>query len=309
MSEIVLFAGTANPTLAATIAELLNLPLGNCTIERFPDGEVSVHLRDSVRQKAVFIIQPTSPPVNEHLLELVALVDACRRAAAKEIIAVIPYFGYARSDKRQGRRVSMMASAVAGILQTVGIDRVLTFDLHVPQIEGFFRIPVDSLSAVPTLCNTLRDRLPSETVIVAPDAGRVTMATQYAQQLGTSVIVLHKQRESGRETSVTRIVGDVSGRACLIVDDMISTGGTIAKTVEALLNAGADPEIRIAATHGLFVDDAQSKLSHDSIRAVFVTDTIAQTQDWSSLNVVSIAPLIATAIERFKSDESLQGLL
>lgn len=309
MTEIILFSGTANPTLAATIAQTLNLPLGNCTIERFPDGEVSIHLLDSVRQKAVFIIQPTSPPVNDHLIELVAFVDACRRAAASQIIAVIPYFGYARADKRQGKRVSMMASAVAGILQTVGIDRVLTFDLHVPQIEGFFRIPVDSLSAVSTLCDTLRDKLPPETVIVSPDAGRVTMATQYAQQLGTSVIVLHKQRESGRETTVTRIVGDVRDRACLIVDDMISTGGTIAKTVEALLKAGAHPEISVAATHGLFLDDAQAKLSHGSIRAVFVTDTIAQRKDWSALNVVSIAPLITTAIERFMTDESLQGLL
>ncbi len=306
--EIVLFAGTANPALAAAIGQALNLPLGNCTIERFPDGEVSVHLLNSVRQKAVFIIQPSSPPVNDHLLELVAFVDACRRAAASQIIAVIPYFGYARADKRQGRRVSMMASAVSGILQSIGIDRVLTFDLHIPQLEGFFRIPVDSLSAVPTLCNVLRDELPPETVVVSPDAGRVTMATQYAQQLGTSVVVLHKHRESGRETEVTRMIGDVRDRSCLIVDDMISTGGTIAKTVEALLAAGAQPTIRVAATHGLLLEDAQTKLSHDSIHAVFVTDTIAQKQDWSKLRVVSIAPLITTAIERFRTDESLQGL-
>lgn len=309
MQEIVLFAGTANLTLATAIAQTLNLPMGNCITERFPDGEISVRLLDSVRQKAVFIIQPTSPPVNDHLVELIAFVDACRRAAASQIIAVIPYFGYARADKRQGQRVSMMASAVAEILQTVGVDRVITFDLHSPQIEGFFRIPVDSLSAVSTLCDTLREKLSPGAVVVSPDTGRVSMATQYAQQLGTSMVVLHKHRENGRETEVTRVIGDVRNRPCLIVDDMISTGGTIAKSVEALLDAGADHEIMVAATHGLLLEDAEAKLNHESIRAIFVTDTISQRKGWAKLHVVSIAPLIATVIQRFTVEESLSDLI
>lgn len=186
---------------------------------------------------------------------------------------------------------------------------MVTFDLHAPQIEGFFRIPVDSLTAVPTLCEALRNRLPPDVVVVSPDTGRVQMATQYAQRLDTSVVVLHKQRRSGTETEVTRIVGEVGDRSCLIIDDMISTGGTLARSIEALLNAGARPDITIASTHGLFIAGARAKLSHQSIRAIFVTDTVATPEtDWQQLQVVSIAPLIAKAIQRFLSDGSISDL-
>ncbi|HEY3230150.1 MAG TPA: ribose-phosphate pyrophosphokinase, partial [Roseiflexaceae bacterium] len=236
--DFLIFSGTANPDLAAAIARELGVRLGRCNVERFPDSELSVQLLEPVRRKEVFIIQPTSPPVNDHLIELLAFADACRRAAAERITAIVPYFGYARADKRHGRREPITASMVAHLLQAVAVDHVLTVDLHAPQIEGFFHAAVDSLTAVPTLCAALRDQLPPEIVVVAPDSGRVRMATQYAQRLGAPLVVLHKRRESSTETTVTHLVGDVRGRACLIVDDMIATGGTMAESVAALLAAG-----------------------------------------------------------------------
>jgi ribose-phosphate pyrophosphokinase len=300
MNNLVIFFGTANPKLAKAIAQELGLSLGNCSVEEFPDGEIGVQLLEPVRQKTVLLIQSTSPPVNDRLMELLALADACRRAAAERIIAIVPYFGYARADKRHGHREPITASVVAELLQVVGIDQVITLDLHAPQIEGFFRIPVDSLTAVPILCEAVRSLLPPEVVVVSPDTGRVQMASQYAQKLDTEVAVLHKQRRSSTETEVTRVVGEVRDRPCLIIDDMISTGGTIAKSIEALLDAGARPEITIAATHGLFLKDARAKLSHEAVKAVLVTDTVMpRYTNWLQLQVVSVAPLIAEAIRRF----------
>jgi ribose-phosphate pyrophosphokinase len=203
-----------------------------------------------------------------------------------------------------------MARVVADVLQVVGSGHVITVDLHTPQIEGFFHAPVDSLSAVPTLCQALRDRLPADVVLVSPDVGRVGMATRYAEQcLGAPVVVLHKRRVSGSETKVTHVVGEVSGRACLIVDDMISTGGTVAESITALLTAGARPEIMVAATHGLFVCNARKKLSHPAVREVLVTDTICVPErDWPQLRVVTIAPLIAGAVKRLMADGSFGDL-
>lgn len=309
MDNFILFAGTANPKLAQAIARELHVPLGACVSDRFPDGEVAVELQESVRQKSVFIVQSTSPPVNDHLVELLAFADACRRAAAKRITAIVPYFGYARSDKRHERSQPITASMVADLFQAVEINHVVTLDLHTPQIEGFFRIPVDSLTAVPTLERVLHQQLPPDVVVVSPDTGRVQMATKYAQKLDSSVVVLHKQRKSGSETEVIRIVGDVRDRPCLIVDDMISTGGTIQRSIEALLKAGARPEMTIAATHGLFVENARAKLSHPSVQAIFVTDSISPPEtDWPQLQIVSIAPLIAAAIQRFQANGSLSDL-
>jgi ribose-phosphate pyrophosphokinase len=305
-AELKIFSGTANPDLARNIARELGVTLGQCAIERFPDGETFVRLDEPVRGHMVFIIQPTSPPVNDHLIELLAFADACRRAAAARITAVVPYFGYARSDKRHERREPIMASMIADVMQTVGIDHVITIDMHAPQLEGFFHVPVDSLTAVDTLAHELRGRLSEGTVVVSPDAGRVRMATEYAHRFNTSVIVLHKRRESGAETAVTHLVGEVRDRPCLIVDDMISTGGTIAESVEALLAAGARPSITVAATHGLFLAGARDRLACAAVREVLVTDTVASTaQNWPLLRVVSIAPLIAAAIRRFLSGESL----
>jgi ribose-phosphate pyrophosphokinase len=307
--EFALFAGTPNPTLASAIARHLDMRLGACAVERFPDGELSVQLREPVRRKEVFIVQPTAPPINDHLIELLAFADACRRASAARITAIVPYFGYARADKRHGRREPITASMVADLLQAAGVQHVVTVDLHAPQLEGFFHTPVDSLTAVPTLCGALHDRLPHGAVVVAPDAGRVRMATEYAHRLGTSVIVLHKWRESGTETGVTHLVGEVRDRACLIVDDMISTGGTIAESIKALLAAGARPQITVAATHGLLLEGARDKLGHPAVREVLITDTVrVADQDWPCLRVVSVAPLIAAALQRFLADGSISDL-
>lgn len=307
--EFVIFAGTANPNLAAAIAGDLAMLPGACAIERFPDGETSVELLESVRRKEVFLVQPLSPPVNDHLVELLALADACRRAAAARITAVVPYLGYARSDKRHGRREPISGRMVADVLEAVGIDHVVTMDLHAPQIEGFFHIPVDSLTAVPTLCTILHERLPPGVVVVAPDAGALRMATDYAHRLKGTVAVLHKRRESGRGTEVTHLVGDVSGKPCLLVDDMISTGGTLASAIDALLNAGARPELTIAATHGLLLPGARQKLTHEAVKTVVVTDTVTgPPKDWESLRVASIAPVLAGALKRLLEHRTLGDL-
>jgi ribose-phosphate pyrophosphokinase len=307
--DFIIFAGTANTDLARAIAVELGVNLGASAVERFPDGEVSVRLDEPVRGREIFIVQPTSPPAGEHLVELLAFSDACRRASAASITAIVPYFGYARADKRHGRREPITASMVADLMQAVGIGHVVTVDVHAPQIEGFFRVPVDNLTAVGVLTDALRGRLPEGTVVVSPDTGRVRMATEFAHRLNTSLIVLHKRRESGTETEVTHLVGEVRDRACLIVDDMISTGGTIRESVEALLAAGARPAITVAATHGLLLDGARDKLSREGVREVFVTDTVPVTErDWPQLQVVSVAPLVAAAIRRFLADESLSDL-
>jgi ribose-phosphate pyrophosphokinase len=303
-----LFSGTANAALATAVAAELGVRLGLCAATRFPDGETSVQISEPVRGREVFLVQPTSPPVNDHLVELLAFADACRRSAAARFTAVVPYFGYARDDKRHGRREPITASLVARLMQVAGVDHIVTLDLHSEQIEGFFHVPVDSLTAVPTLCQTLRGRLPDGVVVVSPDAGRVAMATEYGHRLDCPVAILHKRRTSGTETVVTQVVGDVRDRPCLIVDDMISTGGTIARAVEALLAAGARREIVIAASHGLFVGDARAKLDHEAIQGVFVTDSVAADRPWPRLRVVPIAPLMAEAIGRLHAGGSLGDL-
>jgi ribose-phosphate pyrophosphokinase len=302
-NDFTIFSGRANVALATSVAVEMGARLGACSVERFPDGELSVRLDEPVRCREVFIIQPTSPPVNDHLIELLAFADACRRASAARITAVMPYFGYSRADKRSGRREPITASMVADLMQAVGVNHVVTIDLHASQIEGFFHIPVDSLTAAPVMAEALKPGLPAETVVVSPDAGRVRMATEYAQLIGAPVAVLHKERASGVETRVTRLVGDVRDRPCLIIDDMISTGGTIAESFDALLEAGARPEITVAATHGLLLHGARQKLSRPEAREILVTDTVAPpAPDWPRLRVVSIAPLIASALKRFLDD-------
>lgn len=305
-----IFAGRANVELAKRVAAEMGARLGARVVEEFPDGELSVRLEEPVRGREVFIIQPTSPPVNDNLIELLAFADACRRASAAHITAVAPYFGYARADKRVGRREPITASMVAEIMQAVGINHLITIDLHAAQIEGFFHIPVDNLTAAPVMAEALRPGLPEGIVVVSPDAGRVRMATEYARLLGAPVAVLHKERESGVETRVTRLVGDVRDRPCLIIDDMISTGGTIVESIEALRAAGARSGITVAATHGLLLAGAREKLMREDARETLVTDTVASNAPgWPRLRVVSIAPLIAATLRRFRADGLLSDRL
>lgn len=298
MSDLVLLAGSAHPRLASAVARELGLPIGNSTVERFPDGEISVHLHETVGLRRAFVILPTCAPVNDHVMELVAFADACRRAGASGITGVVPYFGYARSDRRDARDGPIMLAAVAAILQNAGVDHLIVIDPHSAGLEACLRIPVEVESAVPALALSLLGRLPEQTVIVAPDVGAVRLATHYAAILEKPVVVLHKRRTSARETAVTHVVGDVRDRPALIIDDMISTGGTIRRSVEALLNAGARPDIAIAATHALLLPGAKELLDIEAVTGVTVSDTIPPTSGWEKLHVVSIAPVLASAIRR-----------
>lgn len=298
-----LFSGTANTDLAIAIAGELGTTLGACSIDRFPDGELTVQYCEPVRRREVVIVQSLCPPVNDHLVELLAFADAARRAAAERIVAVVPYFAYARADKRHGRREPVTARMVADLFQAVGIDHVVTVDLHVPQIEGFFHIPLDGVTAVPALSEALvRERSP-DLVVVAPDAGAVKLASEYAHHLETPVIVLHKRRETGTQTKVTHLVGDVRGKTCVIVDDMISTGGTIAESLHVLREAGARPEIRVAATHGLLTPEAHKTLIREGVRQILVTDTLPTSfhPPDDTIKVVSMAPVLARALQHFLS--------
>lgn len=309
MSPAVLFAGSASELLARGVERVLHTRFTACTAERFPDGEVAIALEEPVRDREAIILQATCAPVNDHLVELLALVDACRRAAASRIITIMPYFGYARSDRRDGRRTPITASLVASLLQTAGVDQVVTLDIHTPAIEGFFHVPVDNISAVPVLAERLRTAVPRDAVVVSPDLGAVRLANRYAQ-LELPTAVCHKQRLSGNAVTINRITGDVLGRPCLIVDDMIATGSTIVESVRALRHAGALAEITVAASHAVFVSGAVEKLQQAGVRTLVVTDSIAPTPHSGALQpqVVSVAPLVATAIRRLLEGGSLREL-
>ena len=307
--SFVLFAGTAHPALAAGIATHLGVPLGACHVERFPDGEIAADLEQSVRGRDVFIVQPTSPPVNDHLVELIVIADACRRADAERITAIVPYFGYARSDKRQSRRVPVMARAVADMMQAIGIDHVVTLDAHTPQIEGFFRIPIDNLTLVPTMCRALESHLTDDTVIVSPDLGGVKRATELGERLDRPVAVCVKRRTNGTSVAVTQVIGDVRDRPCIIVDDMITTGGTIAEAAKSLRAQGARDGMVVAASHGVLIAGARQRMRAVGVSEVLVSDSIP-VEPGPELRVtrVPIAPLLAEVVERLMAAGSLRDL-
>jgi ribose-phosphate pyrophosphokinase len=278
-------------------------------VDRFPDSEVNVDLDEPVRERSVFIIQSSSPPVDEHVMEVFAMADACRRAAASSITWIAPYFGYARSDKRSGRRTSVMGRLLAEFSERAGIDHVIAVDLHSPQVEGFFHIPVENLTAMLAIAEALKPHLETGSVIVSPDTGRVKMASAFASRIHCPVAVLHKERLNGRKTTVSKIVGEVRGRPCVIIDDMISTGGTIRTAVEALIEAGATEHFVIAASHAVFTPEARKNLNHPSLRKIVVSDSIPISPgDWPEVTVVSLAPILAGAIRRSVAGESMADL-
>lgn len=307
-----LVAGSASVPLASSVARELGLALSPCRGERFPDGEVSVEIGESVRRREVVLIQATSPPVNDHLVELLLLADACRRAAASHIIAIVPYFGYARSDRRQGRRAPVSGRAAATVLEASGIDHVVTVDIHTPQVEGFFSIPTDDVAAMAALEPAFVPLLDDRSMIVAPDLGAVRRARDLSRRLGREMALCLKQRRTGAEVEVTGVVGDVSGRSCIIVDDMISTGGTVAESARALRAAGASEVRAVVATHAVFAPGAAERLAAAEVRHVVVSDTVPPSEgEWpggSTLHVVSVAPLLATVIRRIEAGESLRAL-
>ncbi|MFN3368778.1 MAG: ribose-phosphate diphosphokinase [Thermus sp.] len=306
--EIKLFTGNAHPDLARRVAEALGIPLGKALVDRFPDGEVQVRLLESVRGNDVYLIQPTSPPVNDHLMELLLLADAARRSSAGRINAVIPYFGYARQDKQTQGREPVSAKLVANLLETVGVHRVIAIDLHAPQIQGFFDIPVDHLTAVRLFARYLQEKGYTENgVVVSPDAGRAEEARRLSERLGLPFAMLAKRRHGPKETSVTYVIGEVVGKRPLVIDDIVSTGGTIRRGVEALLQAGALPEVVVMATHPVLAGEARENLSHPAIREVIFADTIPLKD--GGYTVLSTAELLAQAIQHVHTNQSVSALI
>lgn len=308
--DIRLFSGSANPELADSVASELRIPLGRRLLQRFPDGEVEFRLEQTVRGRDVYLLQSAGPPVNEHLMELLVMIDACRRAAAGRITALVPYYGYSRQEKKSRGREPITARLVADLLTVAGANRVVSIDLHSPAIQGFFNIGMDHLTAVPILIEHLRLHREPDMVVVSPDTGRAKLAEKYARALGLPLVVLHKQRLGGAETEIHAVVGDVRGRRPIIIDDMITTGGTIHNAVQALLQAGATPELTVAATHGLLVGKALEHLSDPAIAEVAITDTVPVPPEkrLPKMHVVSVGGLLAEAVRRLNEERSISEI-
>ncbi len=307
-----LIAGSASRRLAQRIGELSGYAQVGVELRRFPDTEMHVRLAESVRGHDAFVIQSTCAPVNENLTELLILLDTLSRASAGRITAIIPYYGYARQDRKSTGREPITAKLVANLISAAGADRVLAIDLHSPAIQGFFDIGMDHPTAIPLLANALRGTIPPNSVIVSPDTGGVKRADFYASQLNLPIAILHKRRESGDSVEIAAVIGDVRGRAPIIVDDIIATGATIWEAVETLLRAGAQPDVRVVATHGVFAGDAARRLNHPAIKQVIVTDSIETPLETvaalPTLEIVSIAQLLSDAIFRLHTGLSLSAL-
>ena len=307
-----LLAGNAHPALARAIAENLGVPLLDAKISRFSDGEIRVEIYENLRGKDVFLLQPTCPPVNENLMELLIMADAVRRASASSLTAVMPYFGYARQERKSASRSPISAKLVADMLTSAGVDRVLSLELHAAQIQGFFNIPVDNLYAEPVLVDDMRQHYNSpDSVIVSPDVGGVVRVRSLAKVLDKPIAIIDKRRPAPNETAVMHVIGDVQGKTCILYDDMIDTAGTITAAAEALLTRGGAKRVVAYAAHGVLSGPALERLQASSLAEIVVTDTIPQAahqQVCSKLRIVSSAPLLAEAIRRITTDASLSAL-
>jgi ribose-phosphate pyrophosphokinase len=306
--EIVIFTGPASTGLGAAVCHALQVPAGLYECRRFPDGEVQIELNQSVRGRDVYVVQSTSPPVEQHMMELLLLADACRRAGAGRLTAVIPYFGYARQDRRSGRR-ALGGHVAADVLGTAAFDRIMLIDAHTPAIEGFFGMPLDHLTAAPLLARAIAPSITETAVIVAPDLGAVKLARTYASLLQRPMAFVHKTRLNGDVVEAHAVIGDVRGREPLIVDDMLSTGATIEAAAGALIAAGAKEPMSVAVTHGLFVGRARDILQQLPLADLAVTDTVAaELPARPQVHVCTVAGLVATAIRRHHDDQSLADL-
>jgi ribose-phosphate pyrophosphokinase len=307
-----LIAGSANEELAGEIARRVNMPLLERTIERFPDGEIKIRLGSSVRGHDAYIIQSTCMPVNENLVELFLMIDTLCRASASRLTVIIPYYAYARQDRKFVGREPISAKLVANLLAAAGAHRIVAVDLHSPAIQGFFDIGMDHLTAIPLLADYLKEQLPRDSVIVSPDTGGVKRADLFARSLDLPIAILHKRRASALEVEIAALIGDVQNKHAIIVDDIIATGGTIRQAVETLVAAGAYPDVRIVATHGVLAEKAPYLLRHPSISEIVVTDTVPVPEHvraaLPSLHIVSVASLLANAIERLHNGHSLSAL-
>ncbi|MCC7353398.1 MAG: ribose-phosphate diphosphokinase [Anaerolineae bacterium] len=297
--QLRVFAGNANRPLAEEIAAILGTRLGRCSIERFPDTEVHVMIDDLVRSQDIFLIQPCPAPVNDHLMELLLLVDAFRRASAHSITVVVPYFPYARQDRMSRGREAISARVVATMMETLGVTRVIYIDIHAPAIQGFFTVPVDPLSGIPVLAQHFRSERFRNATIVSPDVGRAKHAGKYAEFLGLPLVLMYKRHVDGGGVRVTHVVGDIKDRIPIVIDDVIA-GGSIIDELPALVEAGARPEIYLAVTHPVLVGKSLAKLDNPIIKELVVTNTIPlpPEKQHKKVQVVSVGPLLADAIRR-----------
>ena len=308
-SELTIISGSANVTLARAICRHLSVPLGDVTLGRFSEGEIRLKINDNIRGKDVFVIQPTCPPPNDTLMELLIMLDAVRRASASRITAVVPYYGYARQDRKDQPRVPITAKLVANLITAAGANRVLTMDLHAGQIQGFFDIPLDHLYAITVFERHIRQKRLKGLVVVSPDVGGIKMARAYAKRLGAGLAIVDKRRDSPESTAVMHILGEVRGKTCLLVDDLIATGSSLVEAARALRGAGAH-EIYACVTHPVLSGPAREGIAASPLKELIVTDTIPASNHTAhpKVRVISVAPLLAEAIQRIHYAQSISTL-
>ena len=309
--SIKLVAGNSNPALAQEIAKGLDLSLTKASVRRFADMEIFVEIQENVRGSDVFVIHSTSYPVNDHLMELLIVTDALRRASARRITAVIPYFGYARQDRKVGSRSPISAKLVANLITHAGVDRVMTLDLHAQQIQGFFDIPTDNLYAAPVMVRDIRERFDlANVMVVSPDVGGVARARGLAKRINTPLAIIDKRRERAGESEVMNVIGDAAGYTCILIDDIVDSGGTLVNSAEALLANGAK-EVSAYITHGVLSGGAAARIAGSKLKELVITDSILPTEQVNkaaNIRTLSIGPLIAEAISRTASEESVSSL-
>lgn len=311
MSRLMIFSGNANPALAQAIALKLGTPKGNAAVSLFSDGEINIEIKDNVRGHDVFIVQPTCAPTNRNLMELVLMIDALQRASAGRITAVVPYFGYARQDRRvRSVRVPISAKVVADMLSNAGVDRVLTVDLHAEQIQGFFNCTVDNVYGAPVLLDDIERRNYANLQVVSPDIGGVVRARAVAKQLGCDLAIIDKRRASANQTEVMNLIGDVHNRTCVLVDDIVDTAGTLCKASEALKNFGASKVVAYA-THPVLSGNAIKNINDSNLDELVVTDSIPLNKEANNCKVIRslpLAPLLAETVRRISNEESISAM-
>lgn len=309
--DFLIFSGNSNKSLAESIVSRLGMRLGAATVSKFSDGEIMVKIDESVRGRDVFVVQPTNAPPDSNLMELMVMTDALKRASANTITAIMPYFGYSRQDRASEPRVPITAKLVSNLIATSGVDRVVTMDLHAGQIQGFFDIPVDNLYALPVFYKYMQDNnlCNDDTVIVSPDAGGVARARIYAKKFGMPLAIIDKRRSGPNVAKVMHVIGEIAGKKCILIDDMIDTAGTLTEAAVALMEHGA-VSVKAMATHGILSGPAIDRISSSVIEKVIITDTIDNTRlkDFTKLQILSVAGILATSIERIHNKESISSL-
>lgn len=309
--DFLIFSGNSNKSLAESIVSRLGMRLGAATVSKFSDGEIMVKIDESVRGRDVFVVQPTNAPSDSNLMELMVMTDALKRASANTITAIMPYFGYSRQDRASEPRVPITAKLVSNLIATSGVDRVVTMDLHARQIQGFFDIPVDNLYALPVFYKYMQDNnlCNDDTVIVSPDAGGVARARIYAKKFGMPLAIIDKRRSGPNVAKVMHVIGEIAGKKCILIDDMIDTAGTLTEAAVALMEHGA-VSVKAMATHGILSGPAIDRISSSVIEKVIITDTIDNTRlkDFTKLQILSVAGILATSIERIHNKESISSL-